>query len=126
MGDLDFKLVVHHGEMVKQVMAGHEEFAGRDAILVHSVTERLGHGAYVLYSDACIQAMSIDPVSQGLVEHRETVDVIGEVRAWFADLQAAWHRQNELTRLEVMPDDAYLTTTRKKVRDGQTFESPGC
>jgi hypothetical protein len=59
MGDLDFKFVVHHGEMVKQVMAGHEELAGRDVILVHrllknTVTEKLNHGAYLLYSDACI------------------------------------------------------------------------
>jgi hypothetical protein len=111
MGDLDFKFVVHHGQMVKQVMAGHEELAGRDVIIVHrllknTVTERLNNGAYVLYSDTCVQAMSIDPVSQGLAEHWETVDLIGEVRAWFADLRSAWQRQNELTRLKVMPNDA--------------------
>ena len=35
MGDLDFKFVVHHGEMVKQKMGGREELAGRDVILVH-------------------------------------------------------------------------------------------
>jgi hypothetical protein len=55
MGDLDFKLVVHHGEMVKQATGGREELAGRDVILVHrllknSVSERLGHSAYVLYT----------------------------------------------------------------------------
>ena len=35
MGDLDFKFVAHHGEMVKQKMGGREELAGRDVILVH-------------------------------------------------------------------------------------------
>ena len=35
MSDLDFKFVVHHGEMVKQKMGGREELAGRDVILVH-------------------------------------------------------------------------------------------
>src|SRR5689334_18732036 len=114
IGDLDFKFVVHHGEMVKQVMGGREELAGRDVILVHrllknSVSERLGHSAYVLYSDACIQATGIDPMAQGLIEHRESFDIIGEVTAWYRDLQSAWRREDERTRLEVKPDDAYLT-----------------
>src|SRR6202035_5422974 len=60
MGDLDFKFVVHHGEMVKQKMGGREELAGRDVILVHrllknTVSEKVGGRAYALYSDACIQ-----------------------------------------------------------------------
>lgn len=58
MGDLDFKFVVHHVAMVKQKMAGREELAGRDVILVrrllkNSVSEKLGRRAYVLFSDAC-------------------------------------------------------------------------
>ena len=85
MGDLDFKFVVHHGEMVKQKMGGREELAGRDVILVHrllknTVSGKVGNRAYALYSDACIQAMGIDPVAQELTEHRETIDVIGDVR----------------------------------------------
>jgi hypothetical protein len=72
MGDLDFKFVVHHGEMVKQRMGGREELAGRDVILVHrllknTVNEKVGSRAYALYSDACMQAMGIDPAAQGLI-----------------------------------------------------------
>jgi hypothetical protein len=78
-------------------------------LLKNSVSERLGHSAYVLYSDACIQAAGIDPVAQGLIEHHESVDIIGEVTAWYRDLRTAWRRENELTRLEVKPEDAYLT-----------------
>ena len=40
MGDLDFKFVVHHGEMVKQKMGGREELAGRDVILVHRLLKK--------------------------------------------------------------------------------------
>ena len=66
MGDLDFKFVVHHGEMVKQKMGGREELAGRDVILVHrllknAVSEKVGSRAYALYSDACIRTTGIDP-----------------------------------------------------------------
>ena len=35
MQDLDLKFVAHHGEFVKHKMAGREELAGRDVIVVH-------------------------------------------------------------------------------------------
>ena len=112
MGDLDFKFVAHHGEMVKQKMGGREELAGRDVILVHrllknSVSEKLGNRAYALYSDACIQRAGIDPVAQGLLEHHETIDIIGNVRLWLRDLEETWQKENEQTRVEVMREDAY-------------------
>ena len=47
-------------------------------LLKNGVNERLGGHAYALYSDPCIRAMGIDPAAQGLVEHRESIDIIGE------------------------------------------------
>lgn len=112
MGDLDFKFVAHHGEMVKQKMGGREELAGRDVILIHrllknSVSEKVGRRAYALYSDACVQRAGIDPVAQGLLEHHETIDIIGNVRLWLRDLEEAWQKENEQTRVEVTREDAY-------------------
>ena len=114
MGDLDFKFVVHHGEMVKQKMGGREELVGRDVILVHrllknAVSEKVCGRAYALYSDACIQTMGIDPAAQGLIEHHETIDIIGDVRVWLRDLEGAWEQENDRTRTEVTRADAYLT-----------------
>ena len=114
MSDLDFKFVVHHGEMVKQKMGGREELAGRDVILVHrllknTVSDKVGSRAYALYSDACIQTMGIDPAAQGLVEHRETIDIIGDVKLWLRDLEEAWKKENERTHVEVTRADAYVT-----------------
>ncbi len=111
MQDLDLKFVSHHGEFIKHRMAGREELAGRDVILVHrllknAVNERLGGHAYALYSDACIQAMDIDPVAQGLVEHRESIDIIGEVKCWVRDLEEAWEKENDRQRNEVTRDKA--------------------
>jgi uncharacterized protein YndB with AHSA1/START domain len=113
MSDLDFKFVVHHGEMVKQKMGGREELAGRDVILVHrllknTVSEKVGSRAYAVYSDACIETMGIDPVAQGLIEHHETIDIIGDVKLWLRDLAAAWKDENERTHVEVTRADAYL------------------
>jgi hypothetical protein len=114
MGDLDFKFVVHHGEMVKQKMGGREELAGRDVILVHrllknAVSEKVGGRAYALYSDACIQTMGIDPAAQGLIEHQEAIDIIGDVKLWLRDLEEAWQKENEQTRVEVTRADSYMT-----------------
>ena len=112
MGDLDFKFVAHHGEMVKQKMGGREELAGRDVILVHrllknTVSEKVGGRAYALYSDACVQTVGIDPSAHGLVEHHETIDIIGDIKLWLRDLEAAWQKENEQTRVEVTREDAY-------------------
>ena len=114
MSDLDFKFVVHHGQMVKQKMGGREELAGRDVILVHrllknTVSEKVGSRAYVLYSDACIQAMGIDPVAQSLVEHQEAIDIIGDVKLWLRDLDEVWKKENERIHVEVTRADAYMT-----------------
>ena len=78
MQSLDLKFVSHHGEFINHRMAGREELAGRYVIDIHrllnnAVNERLGGHAYALYSDACIQAMGIDPSAQRLVEHRESI-----------------------------------------------------
>ncbi|WP_338827652.1 DUF2652 domain-containing protein [Bradyrhizobium sp. 27S5] len=112
MGDLDFKFVVHHGEMVKQKMGGREELAGRDVILVHrllknTVCDKVGGCAYALYSDAAIRAMGVDPVAQDLIAHHETIDIIGDVTLWVRDLEAAWQQDDAQRRMEVTRADAH-------------------
>jgi hypothetical protein len=109
---LDLKFVVHHGLVVRQQMAGMEELVGRDVILVHrllknGVQEATGVRAYALYTTQAIAAMAADPGAQGLVEHREQYDVIGEVRGWVRDLEAAWTDEQARSRVLVAADDAY-------------------
>ena len=111
MQSLDVKFVVHHGEFVRQRMSGREELAGRDVILVHrllknDVGKTFGARAYALYSDACARAMNINPQAQGLIEHAETIEHIGETECWVSDLEQAWTRQNETVRAVVRRADA--------------------
>ena len=117
MQSLDVKFVVHHGEFIKQKMAGQEELAGRDVILVHrllknEVNKKFGGQAYALYSDACVRAMGIAPAAQGLSEHGETIDVIGETKCWIRDLEQAWTRENETTRIIVGRANAFKVIER--------------
>ncbi len=117
MQSLDVKFVVHYGEFIKQKMAGQEELAGRDVILVHrllknDVHKKLGGHAYALYSDACVRAMAIDPAGQGLAEHVETLDGIGETKCWIRDLEQAWSREKETARTLVSRADAFRLIER--------------
>jgi len=50
----------------------------------------------------------MNPAADGLVEHRETIDIIGDVKLWLRDLEEAWRRENERTRAEVTRADAYV------------------
>ena len=101
--NLDLKVVVHHGAVIRQRIAGREELLGSDVILVHrllknDIVERTGFAAYAAYSGACMTAMGIeDPARQGFVEHRELTDVAGEVTLWVRDLAAAWAEQQRRT-----------------------------
>jgi uncharacterized protein YndB with AHSA1/START domain len=103
MQQLDLKFVVHHGEFIKQRMAGRDELAGRDVIVVHrllknAVKERMGDRAYVLVSDACIRATDIDPAAQGFIAHEETIDIIGPLACWVRDLEGAWSEEKDRRR----------------------------
>src|SRR5260370_12270592 len=117
MQSSDGKFAVRHGEFIKHKMAGQEELAGRDVILVHrliknEVNKKFGGHAYALYSDACVRAMGIDPAVQGLAEHDEAIDVIGETKCWIRDLEQAWTRENETTRIIVDRDGAFQVIAR--------------
>lgn len=115
MPSLDLKVVAHHGDIVRQRIAGREELAGRAVIEAHrllknDVDTALGMPAYALYSDACIAAMGIeDPAAAGLVAHRETYEHLGEITVWVRDLGAAWAAENERTRVFVEERDAIAT-----------------
>ena len=113
MQDLDLKFVAHHGEFIRQKMGGREELAGSDVIVVHrllknALNERLAGHAYALYSDACIRTMGIDPAAQGLADHHEKIDIIGDVACWVRDLEAAWGQENDRQRNEVTRDKAAM------------------
>lgn len=109
---LDLKFVVHHGSFVRQRMVGLEELVGSDVILVHRLLKneikvRSGVEAYAFYTQAALDAAGIDPHQQGLIEHHEETDVVGEVTGWVRDLEAHW--QAELARpRRVIPAESLL------------------
>jgi len=101
MRNLDIKFVVHHGESSGSGCPP-EELAGRDVILVHRLLKNdvgkvFGAHATRLFR-RCVRAMGIDPGAQGLVEHSEAIEHIGETKCWVRNLQRAWDRESARAR----------------------------
>ncbi|MGW5240302.1 DUF2652 domain-containing protein [Monashia sp. NPDC004114] len=102
--DLNLKFVVHHGTILRQLVAGSEELLGSDVILVHrllknDVVASTGIEAYALFSQQCVDAMDVDVEALGMRVARETYEHIGEVSVWVHDLDRRWHQEEERTRV---------------------------
>ena len=112
--NLNLKFCAHDGAFVRQRIAGQEELAGSDVILVHrllknAVAETLGLKGYGLFTAACVQALKIDPSSLGMREHREDYEHFGEVLTYVHDLQARWKYEQEVHRDFVNSAEADMT-----------------
>lgn len=97
--ELDLKLVVHYGEYIRQRIAGREELAGRDVILVHRLLKnsvvRSGSGTgYLLLTDACVEELGIDVGEAALIPHVEHYEHLGSVTVLVADLDARWQSRS--------------------------------
>jgi uncharacterized protein YndB with AHSA1/START domain len=114
---LNLKLVAHYGAFVRQRMYGVEELTGSDVIVVHRllknrVAERFGSGGYLLLTDACLAAATLDAAPLGFVEYRDEFEGVGEIVGWVDDLEAAWRRERELRRVRVSERDTALLIER--------------
>jgi hypothetical protein len=114
--DLNLKFVVHHGLALRQRVAGSEELLGSDVIIVHrllknEVVERLGIGAYALFTQAATDAMTIDPAALGMQPLAETYEHIGEVSTWVHDLERRWQEEEARQRVFVSPEESAFTTS---------------
>jgi uncharacterized protein YndB with AHSA1/START domain len=50
--------------------------------------------------------MGIDPVAQGLAEHQESIDILGDVKCWMRDLERAWNDEKDRRRYLVTRNQA--------------------
>jgi hypothetical protein len=109
--ELNLKFVVHYGDFIRRTGARGEELTGHDVILVHrllknTAAEVLGLRGYALCTEACVNALGIDPVALELQSHREQYGDVGEVPAWVLDLETRWSTERDRRRFVVAPEDA--------------------
>jgi hypothetical protein len=105
MPTLDLKFLVHHGSFVRRVVGRGEELIGGDVILAHrllknSAADAVETKGYALLTQACIDALGLDPGALGLLGHVERCDV-GEVACWLENLDERWRFEQERRRVYV-------------------------
>ncbi len=113
---LDLKLFVHHGSYVRTRIAGRDELAGPDVILVH----RLLKGAtaagerdrgFALFTSDGVEALGIDRAALGLTEAREAIEHLGDVTTCVLDLEERWHAESARRRLDLDHDRTLFDIT---------------
>lgn len=103
---LDLKFFVHFGSFVLQRIGGINQLVGSDINLIHrllknTVTARTGIRAYVLCTEAAMEALGLDPSSQDMVEHEETVPDFGPLTVCIRDMHPVYEarRNDELVSI---------------------------
>jgi hypothetical protein len=86
VGDLDLKVIAHHGAFLRQTVAGRRQLSGTDVILAHRLLKNgLARTGYVLLTEAAIEHMDIEPTTAGFVPQSERYEHLGEVRCFVAE-----------------------------------------
>jgi uncharacterized protein DUF2652 len=87
VGNLDLKVIAHHGAFLRQAVAGRPQLSGTDVILAHRLLKnRLARSAgYLLLTAAALGCMDIDPTAVGLVAQSERYEHLGEVRCFVSE-----------------------------------------
>jgi hypothetical protein len=101
---LDLKLFVHHGTWVRTAIAGRDELAGSDVIVVHrllkgAAAETSRGNGFALFTAAAIDALGLEPASLGLQRGQEAIEHLGTLTTYSLDLEARWAIEKRARRL---------------------------
>lgn len=109
---LDLKLFVHHGAYVHSRIAGRDELAGTDVILVHRLLKGTVAAArmagFALFTSAAVDALGLDPAGLGMVPAQEEIEHIGDVETFVWDLESRWQAESGRRRLDGADGDLVL------------------
>ena len=109
---LDLKVFVHHGSFIRGRIAGRDELAGADVILVHRLlkgtTARTRGSGFVQFTSAAVAALGVDPDAMSLRPGEESIEHLGRVVTYTLDLEALWRAETEQRRLEIAAADVIL------------------
>ena len=127
---LDLKFFLHHGQYVRTRIAGRDELAGSSVIAVHrllkgQVAARAhdrdgGARGFVVYTDAAIAALGLDPDLAELTHGHEEIEHLGEVETYVLDLETRWQREAGMARLTLEDRELVLDATFTVPADAPT------
>ena len=107
---LDLKLFVHHGAFVWSRIAGRDELAGADVIVVHRLLKGAGAvqargDGFALFTAAARSALGLDADALRLQAGTEEIEHLGTVETFTWDLEARWQAESAVRRLDIADDD---------------------
>ena len=110
---LDLKVFLHHGAFVWSRIAGRDELAGSDVIIVHRLLKGTGAAearanGFALFTAAAVDALGLDPDALGLRSGREAIEHLGHVDTFTLDLEARWQAESGERRLDIADGDAAI------------------
>lgn len=114
VSSLDVKFLVHHGSFVIQRVGNIAQLLGADINLIHrllknSVTATTGIRAYLLCTDETIAALGIDPASEAMVHHQETLTDLGGVSLWVKDMDPVYQARRDEGNVTYAEKEAVTT-----------------
>jgi hypothetical protein len=88
VGNLNLKIVAHHGRFLRQMVGDRPQAAGASVVLAHRLLKNrlTSTRAYILLTQAALDWVGVDPSSAGLSSHTERYDHFGDVCCFVMDL----------------------------------------
>ncbi len=113
IGSLDLKFFLHHGQFLTQEVGQHRELVGNDVNLIHrltknTVTKTTGTVAYVLYTQAAVEACGLTPLAAPWKAHAETYEDVGTIECRIQDLHPVWEAARERAAVVFAPEEIVL------------------
>ena len=108
---LDLKVFIHHGTFVRGRIAGRDELAGSDVIIVHRLlkgtgaTEARAKG-FALFTAAAVGALGLEPGGLGLRPGEESIEHVGRVGTYTLDLESRWQTESGKRRVDIAESGA--------------------
>ena len=107
---LDLKVFIHHGAFVRSRIAGRDELAGSDVIIVHRLLKGTGAAearanGFALFTADAVEAIGLDPDALGLRPGEESIEHLGHVNTYTLDLEARWQSESGERRLDIAEAD---------------------
>ncbi len=108
---LDLKVFLHHGAFVWSRIAGRDELAGSDVIIVHRLLKGAGAAearanGFALFTAAAVDALGLDPAMVDLRPGHEDIEHLGQVDTFTLDLEARWQAESGARHLDIADADA--------------------
>jgi hypothetical protein len=112
--NLDLKFFVHFGTFALHELPTYTELIGNDVNTIHrltknTITEKIGLKAYVLFTQAAIDALDLPELVNELEPHSEEYEHIVEVQSYIGNMHPLWEQEKGKRRLAVEQEKALFT-----------------